>query len=78
MGHSWRKQNGLGYGCSGVPFEGRIFFLPSAKQETGLRRDRTTQRGRFRGISRPRVLARMRTGEAPLSGDVLESGGGHC
>ena len=24
-----------GYGSSGVPFEGRIFFLPSAQQETG-------------------------------------------
>ena len=26
----------------------------------------------------PPVLARMRTGEAPLSGHVLESGDGHC
>ena len=75
-GPSWRKQLGLGYGCSGVPFEGRIFFLPSAQQETGLRRDRTTQRGRSLVI--PRVLVRTRTGEAPLSGHRLVSGAGHC
>ena len=25
-GHSWRKQKGLGYGCSGVPSKGRIIF----------------------------------------------------
>ena len=75
-GPSWRKQYGLGYGCSGVPFGGRIFFLPSAQQETGLRKDRTTQRGRFLVI--PRVLARTRTGEAPLSGLTLAGGAGHC
>ena len=71
-----RKQLGLGNGCSGVPLEGRIFFLPSAQQETGIRKGRTTQRGRSLGI--PRVLVRKRTGEAPQSGHVLESGVGHC
>ena len=59
-----QEQLGLGYGCSGVPFEGRIFFLPSAQQETGLRRDCTTQRGRFLVI--PRLLVRTRTGKAPV------------
>ena len=27
-GHSWRNQIGLGYGCSVVPLEERVFFLP--------------------------------------------------
>ena len=57
---------GLGYGCSGVPLNGRIFFHPSAQQETGLRRDRTTQRGRSLVV--PRLLVRTRTGKAPPSG----------
>ena len=65
--HSWRKQIGLGHGCS---------VVPSAQQETGERRDRTTQLGRSLVI--PRALVRTRTGEAPLSGHVLESGDGHC
>ena len=34
VGHSWRKQLGLGYGCSGVPFKGRIFFLSFLQRET--------------------------------------------
>ena len=55
---------------------GRIFFLPSAQQETGLGRDRTTQRGRSLVI--PRVLVRMRMDMAPLSGHTLESGAGPC
>ena len=37
-GHSWRKQIGLGYGCSVVPSKGRIFLLPLMQQETGKRR----------------------------------------
>ena len=53
-----------------------LFSSFYAQQETGLRRDRTTQRGRSLWI--PRVLVRVRTGEAPLSGHVLESGVGHC
>ena len=36
-GPSWRKQYGLGYGCFGVPFGERIFFLPLTQLETGLR-----------------------------------------
>ena len=67
---------GLGYGSSGVPFEERIFFLAFLQRETGSRRDRTTQPGRF--LHFLRVLARMRTGTAPLSGHTLESGAGHC
>ena len=59
-GHLRRKQLGLGNGCFGVPLEGRIFFLPFLQRETGLRRGRTTQRGRSGGV--PRVLARIRTG----------------
>ena len=35
VGHSWRKQIGLVYGCSVVPSKGRIFFLPLTQQETG-------------------------------------------
>ena len=46
VGHSWRKQLGLGYGCSGVPSKGRIFSLPLSQLETGFGRGRTTQRGR--------------------------------
>ena len=75
-GHFRRKQLGLGYGCSGVPFEGRIFFLPSAQQETWLRRDRTTQRGL--SLVLPRAPVRIRMGKAPLSGHTLDSGAGHC
>ena len=60
-GHIWRKQIGLGYGCSVVPSNGRIFFLPLTQQEAGKRRDRTRQRGR--SLSVPRVLVRSRTGK---------------
>ena len=34
-GHSWRKQFGLGYGCSVAPSKGRIFCLPLTQLETG-------------------------------------------
>ena len=51
-------------------------FLHLTQQETGKRRDRTTQRGRSLVV--PRVLVRTRTGKAPLSGHTLESGAGHC
>ena len=40
------------------------FFLPSTQLETGLRRDRTAQRGRSLVI--PRTLVQMLKGEAPL------------
>ena len=50
--------------------------FPSAQQETGLGKDRTTQRGRSLVI--PRVLVRTRTGEASLLGHRLVSGVGHC
>ena len=53
----------LGYGCSGVPFKGRIFFLPFLQRETG---DRTAQR--CRSLAIPRVLVRVRTGKAQQSG----------
>ena len=59
----------------GCPPREESFFFPDVAGDW-LRRGRTTQRGRSLGI--PRVLARMRTGEAPLSGHVLESGVGHC
>ena len=58
-GPRWREQYGLGYGCFGR----RIFFLPSAQQETVKRKGRTTQRGRSLAI--PHVLVRTRTGEVP-------------
>ena len=75
-GHSWRKQFGPGYGCSVVPSKGRIFLLPLTQQETGKRRGRTTQRGRYLVV--PRAHVRMRTGKASLSGHTLEGGAGHC
>ena len=53
-----------------------LFSSLAVLQETGLRRGRTTQRGRSLLI--PRVLVRTRTGEAPLSGHRLVSGVGHC
>ena len=56
--------------------EGENIFLPLTQQETGKRRDRTTQRGRSLVV--PRVLVRTRTGKAPLSGHTLESGASHC
>ena len=76
VGHRWRKLAGLGCGFSGVPFKGRIFFLPLPNLETGLRRGRTTQCGRSQGIPRARV--HMRMGMAQLSGHTRESGVGHC
>ena len=57
-GQSWRKQIGLGYGCSG----------PFSQQDSVKRRDRTTQHGRSLVV--PRVLVRTRTGKAPLSGHI--------
>ena len=56
--------------------QGENIFLPFPQLETGRRRGRTTQRERSPAI--PHALVRMRTGEAPLSGHVLESGVGHC
>ena len=50
---------------------GRIFFLPLPFLETGLKRGRTTQRGRFLGI--PCARAHMRMGMAQLSGHPLET-----
>ena len=67
---------GLEYGCSGVPSNNRIFFLPLTQQETGSGRGRTTQRGRSPVI--PHALVHMRMGESPLSGHTLESSAGHC
>ena len=53
-----------------------LFSLPLSQLETGSGRGRTTQRGRFLVVLR--ALVRTRTGEAPRSGHVLESGVGHC
>ena len=44
--------------------------------ETGKRRGRTTQRGRSPVI--PHALVHMRMNMVPLSGQILESGAGHC
>ena len=76
VGQTWRKQLGLGYGCSVVPSKGRVFSLPLSQQETGSGRGRTTQRGRSLVVLR--ALVRTCTGEAPQSGHVLDSGVGHC
>ena len=76
VGHSWRKLVGLGCGFFGVPFEGRIFFLPLSFLETGLKRGRTTQRVRSLGI--PCAHAHMRMGMAQLSGHTRESSVGYC
>ena len=67
---------GLGCGFSGVPFKGRIFFLPLPYLVTGLGRGRTTQRGRSQRIPRARV--HMRMGMAQLSGHTRGGGVGHC
>ena len=76
VGHSWGTQLGLGFGCSGVPFKERVFSLPLSQQETGSGRGRTTQRGRSLVVLH--ALVRTCTGEAPLSGHVVDSGVGHC
>ena len=76
VGHSWRKLAGLGCGFSGVPFKGRIFFLPLPFQETGLKRGRTTQRGRSLGI--PCARAHTCMGMAQLSGHTRVSSVGYC
>ena len=60
----------------GCPSKERIFFLSLTQQESGLRRDRTAQRGRSPVI--PHTLVRMRMGKAPLSGHTLERSAGHC
>ena len=52
-----------------------MFFLLSSLRVSGYKRDRTTQRGRFHHFLR--VLVRMRTGKAQLSGHKLGSGVGH-
>ena len=54
----------------------RVFSLPLPQLETGSGRDRTTQRGRSPLVLR--ALVRMRTDQALLSGQILESGAGHC
>ena len=57
-------------------FKEGIFSLSLTQQETGKRRNRTTQRGRYPVI--PHVLVHVRMDMAPLSGHTLESGAGHC
>ena len=47
------------YGFSGLPFKGRIFFLPLTQLETGKGRGRTTQRGRSLVIAHVLVHMRM-------------------
>ena len=56
--------------------QGENLFLPLLQQDTGLRRDRTTQCGRSLVI--PRAQVRMRMGKAPLSGHTLDGDAGHC
>ena len=63
-------------GFSGVTFKRRISFLPLPFLEAGLKRGRTTQRGRSLGI--PCARAHMRMGMAQLSGHTRESGVGYC
>ena len=65
----WFFQNAGGWWESGV--------LPMLMGAVDwVRRDRTTQRGRFPVV--PHAPVRMRTGGAQLSGHILESGVGHC
>ena len=75
-GPCWRKQPGLGYGCSGVPCGETVLFLHLLHLLGGWRRDRFLQRGRFPLFLR--VLVHTCMGEARLSGHKLESGAGHC
>ena len=52
--------------------QGENLFLPLLQQETGSRRDRTTQRGL--SLVLPRVLARMRMGQGPAIRPQLLAG----
>ena len=66
-------------GRSGMWFfrvRSRIFFLPLPFLETGLKKGRTTLRGRSLGI--PCARAHMRMGMAQLSGHTRESSVGFC
>ena len=77
VGHFWRKQPGLGYGCSGMPCGGeQCIFLLLLRLQIGLGKDRSLQRGR--SLLFLRVLVHTCMGEARLSGHNLESGAGHC
>ena len=49
-----------------------MYFLPMLQQETGSRKDCTTQRGRSPCF--PRVLAHIRMGKAQLLGHELAGG----
>ena len=75
-GCNWRKLTGLGCGFSGVPFQGRICFLPLSYLEAGLKRGRTTQRGRSQGSPRARPSYRATHGSAVL-GTALVVGEGY-
>ena len=70
------KRDGSGVWLFRGTFKGENLFLPFAQQESGNRRGRIAQRGRSLVI--PRVLVRMRTGKAQLSGRRLVRGAGHC
>ena len=61
----WRKQQGLGYGCSVVPSKGRVFSLPLSLLEIGSGRVVPHSVVAFPLVLR--ALVRMRTGKAPLS-----------
>ena len=76
VGHNWRKLVGLGCGFSGVPFKGRICFLPLPFLEAGLKRGRTTQRGRSLGFLV--LVLIMRMGMAQQSGHTRVSSVGNC
>ena len=72
VGHSWRKLAGLGCGFSGVPFKGRIFFLPLPFLET-------VKKGSYHTAwSVPCARAHMRMGMAQLSGHTRGSSVGYC
>ena len=55
---------------------GDVFSSLLASCDWVKKRDRTTQHGRFPHLLR--VLVRMRTGKAQLSGHRLGIGVGHC
>ena len=66
VGRSGRKQLGPGCGCSVVPSKGEIFFLSSLDAAGDWEKKGSYHTARSLVV--PRVFARMRTGEAPLSG----------
>ena len=77
VGHFWRKQPGVVYGCSAVPYGGTVHFLHLLHLASWVKKGSflTAWAGPSLFLS---VLVHTCMGEARLSGHNLESGVGHC